>query len=94
MTCHVRYCVAQAYQPVARGSLAARDSVVLPAEACVARKCAVTLFLAKMRCNAEESWNQLPAGLLASFPCKLDTFRKRVKNVVTSKGLHVGFECK
>ena len=29
-----------------------------------------------------------------SFPCKLNTFRKRVKNVVTSKGLQVGFECK
>ena len=32
-----------------------------------------------------ESWNQLPAVLLASFPCKLNTFTKRVKNVVTSK---------
>jgi hypothetical protein len=30
--------------------------------------------------------NQLPADLLASFPCKLSTFRKRVKKVVTSKG--------
>jgi hypothetical protein len=39
------------------------------------------------------SWNQLPAGLLASFPCKLNTFRKRVKNVVTSKGLGVAIEC-
>jgi hypothetical protein len=33
-----------------------------------------------------KSWNQLPAGLLASFVCKLNTFRKRVKNVVTVKG--------
>ena len=40
------------------------------------------------------SCNQLPAGLLASFHCKLNTFRKRVKNVVTSKGLQVGVECK
>ena len=32
-----------------------------------------------------QSWNQLPASLLASFPCKLNTFRKRVKNVVTGK---------
>ena len=40
------------------------------------------------------NWNQLPAGLLASFPCKVNTFRKRVKNVVTSKGIHVGGECK
>ena len=32
--------------------------------------------------------------LLVSFPCKLNTFRKRVKNVVTSKGLQVGVECK
>jgi hypothetical protein len=37
-----------------------------------------------------KSWNQLPAGLLASFPCKLNTFRKRVKKVVTSKGIQVG----
>jgi len=41
-----------------------------------------------------KSWNQLPAGLLASFTCKLNTFRKRVKNVVTSKGIQVGIECK
>jgi len=39
-----------------------------------------------------KSSNQLPAGLLASFPCKLNTFRKRVKNVVTSKGIKVGIE--
>ena len=32
------------------------------------------------------NWNQLPASLLASFPCKLNTFRKRVKKAVTSKG--------
>jgi len=41
-----------------------------------------------------KSWNQLPASVLASFPCKLNTFRKRVKNVVTSKGIQVGTECK
>ena len=41
-----------------------------------------------------KSWNHLPAGLLASFPCKLNTFRKRVKNVVTSKGIQVGTEYK
>jgi hypothetical protein len=40
------------------------------------------------------SWNHLPAGLLASFPCKLNTFRKTVKNVVTSKGIQVGIQCK
>jgi hypothetical protein len=40
------------------------------------------------------SWNQLPAGLQASFPCKINTFRKRVKNVVTSKGIKAGSECK
>ena len=34
------------------------------------------------------------AGLLVSFACKQNTFRKRVKNVVTSKGLQVGVECK
>jgi hypothetical protein len=33
-----------------------------------------------------KNWNQLPADLLASFPCKLITFRKRVKMIVTSKG--------
>jgi len=41
-----------------------------------------------------KSWNQLPAGLLASFPCKLNVFRKRVKNVVTNKRIQVGTECK
>jgi hypothetical protein len=30
----------------------------------------------------------------ASFPCKINTFRKRVKNVVTGKGIGVGVECK
>jgi len=39
-----------------------------------------------------KSWNQLPAGLLASFPCKLNTFKKRVQNVVTNKRIQVGFE--
>jgi hypothetical protein len=37
-----------------------------------------------------KSQNQLPAGLLAPFPCKLNMFRKRVKN----KGIEVGIECK
>ena len=41
-----------------------------------------------------QSWNQLPASLLASFPCKLNTFRKSVKDVVTSKGIQVGIDCK
>jgi len=36
--------------------------------------------------RAIKSWKQLPAGLLASFPCKLNMFRKRVKNVVTKQG--------
>jgi hypothetical protein len=34
-----------------------------------------------------KSWNQLPAGLLASFLCKLNIFRKRIKKVVTSEGI-------
>jgi hypothetical protein len=38
--------------------------------------------------------NQLPAGLLPSLPCKLHMFKKRVKNVVTGKGIQVGIECK
>jgi hypothetical protein len=33
-----------------------------------------------------KSWNHLPASLLASFPCKLNTFRKRVKNAINSSG--------
>ena len=41
-----------------------------------------------------ESWNQLPAGLIASFFYKLNTYRKRVKNVVESKGIQVGIKCK
>jgi len=41
-----------------------------------------------------KSWNQLPAGLLASFLCKLNTLRKRVKNVVKSKRIQAGIECK
>jgi hypothetical protein len=41
-----------------------------------------------------KNWNQLPAGLLASFPCKLNKFIKTVKDVVTSKGIQVGTECK
>jgi hypothetical protein len=41
-----------------------------------------------------KSWNQLPAGLLDSLPYKINTFRGRVKNAVTSKGIQVGTECK
>ena len=37
-----------------------------------------------------KSCNQLPADLLSSFPSKLNTFRKRVKNVVTSKCSQMG----
>jgi hypothetical protein len=40
-----------------------------------------------------KGWNQLPAGLLASFRCKLNTFSKRAKNVVTGKGTEVGIVC-
>ena len=40
------------------------------------------------------SWNQLPAGLLAHFLCKANTFRKSVKNVITNKGIQVETECK
>jgi hypothetical protein len=35
----------------------------------------------------------VPASLLASFPCKRKTFRKKVKNVVTGEGILVGIEC-
>jgi len=44
--------------------------------------------------RAIRSWNQLIANLQASFPCTINTFRKRVKNVVTSRGIQVGTECK
>jgi len=37
-----------------------------------------------------KSWNQLPANFLASFPYKLNTFIKRVKDVVTSQGFKWG----
>ena len=40
------------------------------------------------------NWNQLTASLLASFPCKISIFRKKVKNVVTNKGIQVRGECK
>jgi hypothetical protein len=30
-------------------------------------------------------WNQLPADLLAPFPCNVITFRKRAKKVVATK---------
>jgi hypothetical protein len=30
-------------------------------------------------------WNQLPADLLAPFPCNVSTFRKRAKKVVATK---------
>jgi hypothetical protein len=33
-----------------------------------------------------KDWNSLSAGILASFLCKLNTFRKRVRETVTSKG--------
>jgi len=37
---------------------------------------------------------EMTISALASFPCKLNTFRKRVKNVVTRKGIQVGVEGK
>jgi hypothetical protein len=37
-----------------------------------------------------KSWNQIPAGLLASFSSKLNTYRKRVKNVLKERGLECG----
>jgi MoaA/NifB/PqqE/SkfB family radical SAM enzyme len=35
--------------------------------------------------RAIKDWNLLPAGVLASFSCKLNTFRKKVREAVTSK---------
>jgi hypothetical protein len=37
-----------------------------------------------------KDWNRLPAGMLASFPCKLNSFRKRVREAVTSKEVFDG----
>jgi hypothetical protein len=34
--------------------------------------------------NRTINWNQLPADLLAPFPCNLNTFRKRVRKAVTN----------
>jgi hypothetical protein len=31
------------------------------------------------------NWNQLPADLLVSFPCKLNTFRNKLKKVAANK---------
>jgi len=39
-------------------------------------------------------WNQFTSSSLAPFPCKLNTFRKSVKDIVTSKGIRLGIECK
>jgi hypothetical protein len=33
--------------------------------------------------RAVKDWNSLPAGILASFPCKLNIFRKRAREAVT-----------
>ena len=30
------------------------------------------------------NWNQLPAGALGTFPCKLKIFRKRVRKAIIS----------
>jgi hypothetical protein len=32
-----------------------------------------------------KDWNRLPVDVLASFPCKLNTFRKRVREAVTNR---------
>ena len=40
-----------------------------------------------------KSRKQLRAGVLVSFRCKRNTFRSRLKNVVTSKGIQVGIWC-
>jgi hypothetical protein len=34
--------------------------------------------------------NPVPESLLESFPCKLNTFRKRKKNEITSHGIQEG----
>jgi hypothetical protein len=44
--------------------------------------------------RAIKNCKQLHAGLLVFFFCKLNTFRKRIKKVVTNKAIEVGIECK
>jgi len=44
--------------------------------------------------RTSKSWNKLTEGLLESFPFQVNTFRKRVENVVTRKEIEVGTECK
>ena len=36
------------------------------------------------------NWNQLPEELLASYPCNLKLFRKRVKKAIIKNGAHMG----
>jgi hypothetical protein len=40
------------------------------------------------------SHSKQATDFLASFPSKINTFRKRVKNGVIDKGIQVGIECK
>jgi len=40
------------------------------------------------------NWNQLPVELLASYPCNLKSFRKRVKRAIINNGAHTGLEPK
>jgi hypothetical protein len=42
--------------------------------------------------RAINSWNQLPGSLQTSTPFKINTFRNRVNNLVTSKGIRLGVE--
>ena len=35
-----------------------------------------------------KNWNQLPAKLLAPYPCNLNLFRKRVKKATIKNGAH------
>jgi hypothetical protein len=44
--------------------------------------------------RAIKRWNELHAGLLASLPYKINTFRKRIKNAVISMGIQVAVVCK
>jgi hypothetical protein len=37
------------------------------------------------RNRTTKDWNRLPADVLASFPCKLNTFRKRLREAVTTR---------
>jgi len=77
-----------------RWQLKVTDQIIFPTKNIRTRKQRTDVGKFPFINRTIKSWNQLPASLRVSFPCKLNSFRKRVKNVVTSKGIQVGVESK